>query len=144
MEPARRPDWRYFALGVLVLVLAGVAAAPAYAEDPKGPAYRVDDVSLVYLGNPRQFKAPCVVNADRVYRAIPEYREILEKNLTDRDVRYHFLLRKASDKFAAAIRDVSQGGGFDLVGGVGAVSAANAQTPAPPDMTDATIAKLPA
>jgi predicted secreted protein len=139
--------WRVRALVVLGLVLAAsgvVAARPAQAEDPKGPAYRVDDISLVYLGNPRLFKHPCVVSADRVYRAIPEYREILEKNLTDRDVRYHFLLRKASDKFAVAIREVSQSGGYDLVAGVGSVSAATAGTPAPTDVTDSVIGKLPA
>lgn len=128
----------------LVVVLAWIVAAswapPARAETP---TYRVDDVSVVYLGNPRLFKKPAVLNCDRVYRAIPEYQEILEKSLTDRDVRYHFLMRKASDKFATAVRAVARDGGYDLVAGAGAVVAVAADAPAIPDVTDATIAKLP-
>jgi hypothetical protein len=131
-----------FALFAVVALAVGNSAI-ARAADEKAPSYRVDDVSLVYLGNPRLFKAPCAVSADRVYRAIPEYREILEKNLTDRDVRYHFLLKKASDKFSAAIREVARISSYDLVAGIGAVTPATTDTPAIPDVTDAAIAKLP-
>lgn len=125
----------------LVAVLLTAMALPALADDK--PAYRVVDPSVVYLGNPRLFKKPAAVNCDRVYRAIPEYQEILEKSLTDRDVRYHFLMRKASDKFAAAVRAVATEGGYDLVAGVGAVVGATAETPAVPEVTDAVIKKLP-
>jgi DNA-binding MarR family transcriptional regulator len=41
-----------------------------------------------------------------VYRSIAEYREILDKGLTDKDVRYHFLMRKASDKFSRAVQSL--------------------------------------
>ncbi len=152
--------------GVGAVAVAGLAvlltAATARAEDARGrgeggiavlgvtgrmadkaPQYRVDDPSLVYLGNPRLFKKPCAVSADTVYRAIPEYREILEKNLTDKDVRYHFLMKKASEKFSKAIRDAATDGSYDLVAGVGAVSPANADTPAVPDVTTTVIGKLP-
>lgn len=135
--------WAAIPLVGLVGTAAFVPAA-AFAEDTKGPAYRVNDPSLVYQGNPRLFKKPCAVSADRVYRAIPEYREILDKNLTDKDVRYHFLMKKASDKFVAAIREVARAGGYDLVAGTGAVSGTSADSPPIPDVTDAVIAKLPA
>ena len=127
-------------LAVFGLALGAVAPRAACADDK--PAYRVDDVSLVYLGNPRQFKKPCAVDADKVYRAIPEYREILEKNLTDRDARYHLLLRRASDKFSAALRTVAQEGGFDLAAGLGAVSATSAEVAPPAVVTDAVIGRL--
>ena len=58
-------------IALLMLFVGGLwaASAPfARADDPKGPSYTVGDVSLVYLGNPRLFKRPCVVSADRVYR----------------------------------------------------------------------------
>jgi hypothetical protein len=130
------------AVAVLAALLVTLAAGrQAEAADS---AYRVDDASLVYLGNPRQFKKPCVVNADVVYRAIPEYQEILRRNLTDRDVPYHFLMKKASEKFAKAISDVSRDLGYDLVAGVGAVSATASGTPPPPDETQNTISRLPA
>lgn len=138
----RRAALRGLLGGLLLAALFVAVASPAAAQDKA--EYRVVDPSGVYLGNPRLFKKPVVVNCDRVYRAIPEYVEILEKNLTDRDVRYHFLMRKASDKFAAAVRAVATEGGYDLVGGVGAVVPANTETPAIPEATDAAIKKLPA
>jgi hypothetical protein len=134
-------------LPALLLCAASLGGGPARravaADDTAKASYRVVDVSLVYVGNPRLFKKPCVVDADRVYRAIPEYAEILEKNLTDRDVRYHFLLRKASEKFARAVAAVAKAGEYDLVAAVGAVVPATADAPAVPNATDATIAKLP-
>ena len=129
-------------------VCVGVAAVPsraAVADTPRKEAsYKVDDPTLVYLGNPRLFKKPCGLSADRVYRAIPEYQEILEKNLTDKDVRYHFLMKKASDKFSRAVKDLARDLSYDLVAGSGAVSPANKDTPAGPDETSSAIARLPA
>lgn len=139
---SRRGTLRLLGDGLLLAVLLVAVAGPAAAQDKVD--YRVVDPSAVYLGNPRLFKKPVLVNCDRVYRAIPEYVEILEKNLTDRDVRYHFLMRKASDKFAAAVRAVATEGGYDLVGGIGSVVPANTDTPAIPEATDAAIKKLPA
>ncbi|MFO0933432.1 MAG: hypothetical protein U1E39_12065 [Planctomycetota bacterium] len=139
---SRRLALRLTLGGALLAVLLAVAATPAAADDKAD--YRVVDPSGVYLGNPRLFRKPVLVNCDRVYRAIPEYVEILEKNLTDRDVRYHFLMRKASDKFAAAVRSVASEGGYDLVAGVGSVVPSSAETPAIPEATDAAIKKLPA
>jgi hypothetical protein len=124
----------------------GFVAPSVVAADPPtkdSPSWRVDDPTLVYLGNPRLFKKPCVVSADRVYRSIPEYQEILEKNLTDKDVRYHFLMKKASDKFSRAIKDLARDLSYDLVAGVGALSPANKDTPAATDETSAAIARLP-
>lgn len=131
-------------LGLGFVLPARAARAEDAKEKEKGPAYRVVDVSAVYVGNPRLFKKPCAVDADRVYKAIPEYQEILEKNLTDRDVRYHFLMKKASDKFARAVRALAKDSEYDLVAGTGAVVAATADAPAIPVGTDGVIARLPA
>ena len=125
-------------------LLVGVVT-PLRADDTKekGPAYRVVDVSLVYVGNPRLFKKPCVVDADKIYKAIPEYQEIVEKNLTDRDVRYHFLMKKASDKFARALRGLVKDLEYDLIASVGAIVPATADAPAVANGTDGAIARLP-
>lgn len=148
--PAARRRARGLRWAPVVAVLALAAALPvggllpARVAAAADAAYRVVDPSAVYLGNPRLFKKPAVLDCDRVYRAIPEYQEILDKNLTDKDVRYHFLMRKASDKFSAAVRGVASDGGYDLVAGLRAVVPANRDTPEPTDVTDATIKKLPA
>ena len=135
-------------LRAFAVVLAAFACAaistPAFADGKQqGPAYRVDDVSLVYFGNPRLFKKPAEVSADRVYRAIPEYKEILDKNLTDKDVRYHFLMKKASEKFCKAVDTLAKDLAYDLVAGKGAVILVTTDAPAVPDATDATISRLP-
>lgn len=132
-------------VALLLLALVGATATATAADEkvPAAPAYRVTDPALVYLGNPRLFKKPCTLAADRVYKAIPEYQEILDKNLTDKDVRYHFLMKKASDKFVRAVRDLARDLSYDLVAGKGAVVPDNADTPAVPDATDAAIARLP-
>ncbi len=138
-----------FACVAAVLFLFGLASA-ARADDPKekekekGPQYRVVDVSLIYSGNPRLFKKPCVVDADKIYKSIPEYQEIVEKNLTDRDVRYHFLMKKASDKFAKSLRGLVKDLEYDLIGGVGSIVPATTDAPAVPNGTDGAIARLPA
>lgn len=141
LPATRRTALRVILGGALLAVMLAVTAGRAAADEKAD--YRVVDPSGVYFGNPRLFKKPVLVNCDRVYRAIPEYLEILEKNLTDRDVRYHFLMRKASDKFAAAVRSVATEGGYDLVAGIGTVVPANKETPALPEATDAAIKKLP-
>ncbi len=150
LVPGPRP--RFLGVYTFALVAAlGAAVLPrraAQAEDAarvadEKPAYRVDDVTQVFVGNPRLFKKPCVVSTDRVYRAIPEYQEIVEKNLTDKDVRYHFLMRKASDKFSRAVQSLARDQGYDLVAGTGAVTATSPDSPAIPDGTDAAITRLP-
>lgn len=162
----RSPRWgfRCVAFGAALTVssvLSSAASRVAHADDApsavdqagrvddskenreKAPPYRVDDVTQVFVGNPRLFKKPCMVSTDRVYRSIPEYQEILEKNLTDKDVRYHFLMRKASDKFSRAVQALARDQGYDLVAGKGAVSPTSTDSPAIPDGTDGTISRLP-
>jgi hypothetical protein len=96
----------------------------------------------VYLGNPKLFQKPAVIAADRVYRAIPEYREILQKGLTDKDVHYHFLMKKASERFTKAVKAMAKKDGHDLVAESGSVELAKREIPAPPDRTDAVIAEI--
>src|SRR5687767_1508860 len=91
-------------LGVLAVAL-GFFAAPASAEMSD---YRIADPAGIYHGNCRLYTKPCVVKADRVYRSIAEYKEILEKGLTDKDVRYHFLMKKASEKFLEAVKRMAK------------------------------------
>jgi len=131
------------ALGAPVAHADDAPAGSGHRVDDKAPPYRVDDVTQVYVGNPRLFKKPCVVSTDRVYRSIPEYQEIVEKNLTDKDVRYHFLMRKASDKFSRAVQSLARDQGYDLVAAKGAVTATSADSPAIPDGTDGAISRLP-
>lgn len=104
--------------------------------------YRCADPSKVYMGNPRLFQKPAVISADRVYQQIPEYREILDSGLTDKDVRYHFLMKKASERFTKAVKSMARGSGHDLVAEIGAVEAVRGECPEPPDRTSEVIDNL--
>ncbi|MCA9314281.1 MAG: hypothetical protein H6806_05885 [Planctomycetes bacterium] len=128
-----------FARLALVLLLVAVVAAPAVASVGD---YRCVDATRVYLGNARLFHTPCHVDSDAIYRQIPEYREILEKGLTDRDVQYHFLMKKAAQKFAEAVKSMARDNGNDLVAEMGTVSKARDEAPEVPDRTQAVISAL--
>ena len=84
----------YLLVAVVVLMFGLVGTAQADVGD-----YRCKDPGDVYFGNARLFQRPCHISADRVYRKIPEYREILQKKLTDDDPKYHLLMKKASQRF---------------------------------------------
>jgi hypothetical protein len=75
----------------------------------------------IYLGDPHDYKKPAVVDVDAVYARIPEYRQILEKNLDSTSPRYLFLLRAASERFRGALDRCARGHGYDLIGGLGSI-----------------------
>jgi hypothetical protein len=128
-------------LGLLLLLaaVAGVAASPALAAVGN---YRCPDATRVYMGNARLFQSPCHIEADAIYRQIAEYREILDKGLTDRDVNYHFLMKKAAAKFNAAVRAMAREHHHDLVAEVGTIAKARDDAPDVPDRTAQAIAAL--
>jgi hypothetical protein len=133
------------AAGLLVLGLALwalVVALPLRAAWAEMSDYRISDASGIYCGNQRLYTKPCVVKADRIYRSISEYREILDKGLTDKDVQYHFLMKKASERFTEAVKRMSKDLALDLVGEVGSIKAAKTGIAEPPEKTDDVISRL--
>lgn len=145
-----RADGRPRGLGGLTLVKACVLAltavtfvllaAPA-AEAGLGD-YRCTDNGRVYHGNARLIRKPAVVSADRVYSRIPEYQQILREGLTDKDVRYHFLMKEASKKFTRAVKAMAKALGFDFVAEVGAITVVRKGAKEPPDKTSDVISRL--
>ena len=73
---------------------------------------------------------------------VAEYREILDKGLTDKDVRYHFLMKKASEKFLEAVKQMARELDLDLVAESGAVKVTKRGVEAPPDRTDDVKSRL--
>lgn len=126
----------------LVLLLVALLALPAGLAFADVGDYRVSEGGAVYLGNSRLFSRPCVVQADRVYRNIAEYREILDKGLTDKDVRYHFLMKKASERFLDAVKQMAREFDFDLVAEAGSLKPVRRGVEAAPDRTDDVVSRL--
>lgn len=124
-------------LALLLSLSLGLASASADVGD-----YRVVDGGGVYLGNGRLFARPGVIQADRVYLSIPEYKEIRDKGLTDKDARYHFLMKRASERFLEAVKVTGRDFDLDLIAEVGAVKPARAGAPAIAERTDDVISRL--
>ena len=108
-------------------------------KEKKKPKVEIDE-SEIYLGDPASFKKPAVVDVDAVYAKIPEYKEILDRNMDTSNPRYLFLMRAASDKFRTALEAVSDSHGFDLIGGLGSIRIEGKTVP---EITSKVIAKLP-
>jgi len=112
-------------------------APPASAGDQDDKP-QVDETQ-VYYGNATAFRAPAEVDVDRVYRAIPEYRTILDEKLTEKHARYTVLLLKATRKFRSAIKSAAKDGSYDLVGNTGAIVLKGKTVP---DITEAVLKKV--
>jgi CO dehydrogenase/acetyl-CoA synthase epsilon subunit len=131
------------ALAGLGLLFAGLALhpAPALAEggETKKECRPVVDETQVYFGKASTCKAPAVVDADKVYRSIPEYKKIIDQKLSAKDAEYTILMVKVARKFRAAIAAAATEAGRDLVANVGSVTWEGHEIP---ELTEATIKKL--
>ena len=129
-----------FVIGFAFLLAPELAAKEkGKGKDKEKPKVEIDEADI-YLGDSSSFKKPAVVDVDAVYAKIPEYKEILDRNMDSSSPRYLFLMRAASDKFRAALEAVSDSYGFDLIGGLGSIRIKGKTVP---DVTAKVIAKLP-
>lgn len=128
-----------------LLTAAALFASPALHAPLRADAPEVEktekpsvDSADVYLGNSNNFRKPAEVDADAVYREIPEYKKILEDDIEPGSTRYELLLNKASKRFKCALRKVARDGSYDLVARSGSVK--NAKDV--PDVTQDVIDQL--
>ena len=134
--------WKALAAGMALLLPCLTFSPPslrAEGEEPKKETRPVVDETQVYFGKAKSCKAPAVVDADKVYKAIPEYKKILDQKLTEKDAEYTLLLVKASKKFRAAVEGAATDNAADLVANLGAVTWEGHTIP---DLTDATLKKV--
>ena len=129
---------------MMILVVLGVFSSPlALAKDKKKekakPKVTIDEAEI-YYGDPSEFKKPAVVDVDRIYMSIPEYKEIIDRDMDDSKPRYLMLMRTASKKFRTALKKAAKAKGYDLIGGLGAIKIEGKTVP---EITDLVISKLP-
>ena len=127
---------------MMVLVVLGAFCAPglmAEEKKDKKPKVTIDEADI-YYGDPSDFTKPAVVDVDRVYMSIPEYKEIIDRDMDDSKPRYLMLMRTASKKFRTALKKAAKAKGYDLIGGLGAIEIEGKTVP---EITDLVISKLP-
>ena len=128
-----------FILAFTVLLLGAVFCLPGQVAGEGRPKVEINEAGI-YLGDASDFSRPAVVNVDAVYAKIPEYREIVERNMTERNPKYLILLRAASRVFRRAVTKVADQKGFDLIGRTGSISIEGRDVP---DITGLVIRNVP-
>jgi hypothetical protein len=128
---------RIIVLAAALVLLGTTGLAVAGVGD-----YEVLDRTKVYHGNCLLFQRPCEVAADRVFQNIPAYQEILRRGLTEKDPQYHLLMKKASARFADAVKKMVAQQGHDLVAETGAVRVVREGADPVPDRTNDVIQSL--
>jgi len=129
---------------LVILAVFGVFSAPGLLAGEKKkekakPKVTIDEAEI-YYGDPSDFKKPAVVDVDRVYMSIPEYKEIIDRDMDDSKPRYLMLMRAASKKFRTALKKAAKAKGYDLIGGLGSIKIEGKTVP---EITDLVISKLP-
>lgn len=150
MEATGSPSRRVLVGGLAVLALlalgVGVWKTVGPGDDEERERglgdYRCTDPSKAYYGNVAMIRRPGVVRSDDVFARIPEYREIRSKGLTDKAPRYHFLMKKASERFTGAVAAAARAGGYDFVSETGTIQVEDPEAPPPADLTQDVIARL--
>ena len=113
-----RQRWSMILAG-LVLGSVGLAAAEAAIKYD----FEVLKPEEIYFGSGRHPKAPGALTADDVWAAIPEYKQILEDELTDEDAQYHLLMKKAAERFSKALKKLARRDRHDMLGEDGSIKA---------------------
>lgn len=107
------------------MVLAGLVLGSVGLTAEAGTKYDFEVVKAdeIYYGTGKHPKAPGVMTADDVWAAIPEYKQILEDELTDEDAQYHLLMRKAAERFSKALKKLAKRDSLDMLGEKGSIKA---------------------
>ena len=103
---------------LVAVVLAGLACGVACA------AAAVLSKEHVYYGDAQQYSKPAEICARTVFMAIPEYKEIVEKDIREDSALYLMKLSEANKTFTKVLGDYAKNNGYDLVCEVGHVEGA--------------------
>jgi hypothetical protein len=99
------------------------ALALPVAADGETPAFEVVDAEGVYFGTGKHPKSPGEMLADDVWAEIPEYRRIIDEELTEDDPEYHLLLKRATERFQGALKKLAKRESYDMLAEAGAIRA---------------------
>jgi hypothetical protein len=112
-------------IAACLITLVTVDARAAHSPSSAGGKVTVVNSARVYhptvLTRGTVYKAPAILMTSTVFAAIPEWKEIKRKNLTDRDAEYHLLLKAANHKFNKAVATVQMAKSYDIIAETGAI-----------------------
>jgi hypothetical protein len=69
----------------------------------------------VYYGNLKKYSRPAEVNAKKVFKVIPAYKEIIDKNIPTDSAQYLVKLEEANKVFKKIIASYAEDNKYDLV-----------------------------
>ncbi|MGH7163378.1 MAG: hypothetical protein ACREID_07825 [Planctomycetota bacterium] len=103
------------------LVSLGLGRGAALGAEDGEHDFTVVDAEAVYFGSGEHPSSPAVTRADDVWAQIPEYKRIVDENLTDDDAEYHLLMKKASERWQKALKAEAKREDYSLIAEVDAV-----------------------
>ncbi|MCK6461605.1 MAG: hypothetical protein L6Q95_17120 [Planctomycetes bacterium] len=115
-------SWKLIILFAATFGLAGLVR-PVAADDSEEASFEVVDSDGIYFGTGKNPKTPGVLVADDVWKEIPEYKKILDDELTEDDPEYHLLMLKATERFNKALKALAKRDSHDMLGEVGSIKA---------------------
>jgi len=127
----------FTAAGWIAMVLGALLAGKARADDDYD--FEVVDASAIYFGDGSHPKTPAIIEANKVWAEIPEYKKILDQNLTEDDPEYHILMRKATERFEKALKKVADREKYDMIGELGSIRSVGEDKKEIPDATQQLI-----
>ena len=117
------------------LVGAFVLCAASASHAASKHDFEVVDSSAIYYGSGKHPKTPAVCAADDVWAEIPEYKTIVEDELTASDPRYHLLLKRATKRFQRALKKLARRDSYDMIGESGSIKAVGKNKKSIPTVT---------
>jgi hypothetical protein len=93
-------------------MLAACLVAVSFATALAAAALTSEDV---YHGDMRRYSKPAEVNAKKVFKVIPAYKEILDKKITEDSAVYLIKLAEANKVFSATLAAYAEDNGYDLI-----------------------------
>lgn len=116
-------------IAACIFTLGTVDIRAAYSPNTTGGKVTVVNSARVYhptvLTRGIVYKVPAILKTSAVFAAIPEWKTIKRKNLTDRDAEYHLLLKAANHKFNKAVATVQKAKSYDIIAETGAIKCEN-------------------
>lgn len=121
-------------VAICLIALFGVSFPAAVLAD-EGQPFEVVEADGIYYGEGKHPKRPAFIQADDVWAEIPEYKKIVDDELTEDDAQYHLLMKKATERFSKALKKLAEREDYDMVGETGSIESRGDKKKEIPEVT---------
>ena len=121
--------------GLICWAFVSVVFFPAAIWAAEGHTFEVVDEDDIYYGEGKHPRKPAFIKADDVWAKIPEYKKIVDDELTEDDPQYHILMKKATERFSKGLKKLAERDDYDMIGETGSIESKGDKKKEIPDVT---------